>query len=110
MATSNVFAGSDTKAISIREIIYHLLKSPQSKIRLSEEIDTMKMDGRLTEPITPEQMKDMPYLQACMHEALRCHPAVGMSLPRLTPPGGIDIDGRHIPEGVSISILARSGK
>ena len=42
----------------------------------------------------------MPYLQACMYEALRCHPAVGMSLPRVTPSGGIEIDNRIIPEVV----------
>lgn len=35
-----------------------------------------------------------------MYEALRCHPAVGMSLPRVTPAGGIEIDNRFIPEGV----------
>lgn len=105
MATSNVFAGSDTTAISARSVIYYLLKNPKYKQRLIEEIDAYEGDGRLTEPITLEQAKHMPYLQACLYEGLRCHPAVGMSLPRVTPPGGIKIDGRYIPQGVGSSEL-----
>ena len=100
MATSNVTAGSDTTAISTRSVIYCLLKEPKYKKKLIEEIDTYTKEGKLTEPITLEQTKHMPYLQACLWEGLRCHPAVGMSLPRVTPPGGIKIDGRYIPQGV----------
>lgn len=59
-------------------------------------------EAKLTEPITLEQAKHMPYLQACLYEGLRLHPAVGMSLPRVTPPGGVEIDGRFIPEGVGV--------
>lgn len=100
MATSNIFAGSDTTAISVRSIIYYLLKNPEYKRKLVEEIDAKKKEGSLTVPVTLEQTKQMPYLQACMYEALRCHPAVGMSLPRVTPAGGIEIDNRFIPAGV----------
>ncbi|SLM40221.1 cytochrome p450 family protein [Lasallia pustulata] len=104
MATSNIFAGSDTTAISTRSIIYYLLKNPGYKRKLVEEIDQRKREGKLSTPITLEQTKQMPYLQACMYEALRCHPAVGMSLPRVTPSGGIEIDNRFIPEGTVIGV------
>ena len=108
MATTNVSAGSDSTAISLRSIIYHLLKNPKCKRKLIEEIDAQMAEVGLTEPIiTLEQTKQMPYLQACLYEGLRLHPAVGMSLPRVTPPGGIEIAGHFIPEGVrfpSISI------
>lgn len=100
MASSNIFAGSDTTAISIRSIIYYLLKNPDYKRKLVEEIDMRKSQGKLSTTVTLEESKHMPYLQACMYEALRCHPAVGMSLPRVTPVGGIEIDGCFIPEGV----------
>ncbi len=102
MATSNIFAGSDTTAISTRSVIYYLLKNPECKRKLLEEIDAQMKEAKLEEPITLEQSKKMPYLQACLYEGLRLHPAVGMSLPRVTPPGGIEVDGRFIPEGVSI--------
>ena len=100
MATTNVTAGSDTTAISLRSVIYHLLKNPACKRKLIEEIDMQMAEVGLTEPITLEQAKNMPYLQACLYEGLRLHPAVGMSLPRVTPAGGIEIGGHFIPEGV----------
>lgn len=43
---------------------------------------------------------NMPYLQACLQEAIRCHPAVGMNLGRVVPPQGVEIDGTYIPGGV----------
>ena len=105
MATSNIFAGSDTTAVSIRAILYYLLKCPEYKMRLVEEIDERRKQGKLSDVAKLEEAKEMPYLQAVMYEALRMHPAVGMSLPRVTPHGGIEIDGHFIPEGVRSSIL-----
>lgn len=102
MTTSNISAGSDTTAISIRSVIYHLLNKPKCKRKLGEDIDTEVKEVKLTEPITLQQTKHMPYLQACLYEGLRMHPAVGISLPRVTPPGGFEIDGRFIPEGTFI--------
>lgn len=97
MATSNIFAGSDTTAISTRAIIYYLLKNPQYKQKLIEEIDDWRRQGKLSDPVTLEQADHMPYLQAVMYEALRMHPAVGMSLPRTVPEEGAQIAGKHLP-------------
>ncbi|KAK5121408.1 hypothetical protein LTR85_005240 [Meristemomyces frigidus] len=97
MATSNIFAGSDTTAISTRAIIYYLLKNPHCKHRLMEEIDDLRSQGKLSDPVTLSEADKMPYLQAVMYEALRLHPAVGMSLPRTTPEGGATIAGRYLP-------------
>jgi len=102
MASSNIFAGSDTTAISTRAIIYYLLKNPEKKKKLVDEIDHMLAEGTLSDPVTLDQADKMPYLQACMYEALRLHPAVGMSLPRVVPPGGMEIDGTFVPAGVRI--------
>jgi len=102
MATSNIFAGSDTTAISLRSIIYYLLKNPDTKRRLLEEIDDRARDGNLSDPAKLEEANEMPYLQACMYEALRLHPAVGMSLPRVVPEAGIEIDGHYLPAGTII--------
>lgn len=105
MATSNIFAGSDTTAISTRAIIYYLLKNPQYKQRLMEEIDEFRREGKLSDPVMLDQADRMPYLQAVMYEALRCHPAVGMTLPRVVPPGGTEFNGHYIPAGVSLCFI-----
>ena len=110
MATTNITAGSDTTAISANSVIYHLLKNPECKRKLVKEIDLEMKEVRTTKPITLEQTTRMPYLQACLYEGLRLHPAVGMSLPRVTPVGGVEVDGRFIPEGVGSALDALSPK
>ena len=102
MATSNIFAGSDTTAISTRAILYHLLKNPACKTKLVAELDAAKKEGKLTLPVSLAQADRLPYLQAVMYEALRLHPAVGMSLPRISPSSGATIAGRFIPAGTTV--------
>lgn len=108
LALANVFAGSDTTSISLRAIIYFLLKNPPCLERLRSEMDERIADGRLTFPIPFSQVSDWPYLQACISESLRLHPAVGMCLPRVVPPGGTTIDGKFLPSGVSFTLPINS--
>ncbi|KAL2675845.1 cytochrome P450 family protein [Phyllosticta citricarpa] len=104
MASSNIFAGSDTTAISTRAIIYYILKNPNVKRKLVAEIDDFHRHGKISDPVTLTEADNMPYLQAVMYEALRMHPAVGMSLPRVVPPGGTEIDGTYIPAGTIVGV------
>jgi len=46
----------------------------------------------------------MPYLQACIKEGLRVHPATGLPLARVVPKGGAIIAGTAFPEGVVVGI------
>ncbi|KAG8626743.1 hypothetical protein KVT40_005688 [Elsinoe batatas] len=87
IATANVFAGSDTTAISLRAICYFLLTNPACLTVLRQETAQRKADGRLSWPATFKQVSDWPYLQAIISEALRLHPAVGLTLPRVTTVG-----------------------
>ena len=107
MVTSNIFAGSDTTAITIVALLYYLCKFPVYKQKLLAEIKAVDESIKTGDCIALEVTKQMPYLQACIHEALRCHPAVGMTLPRVTPRGGFEIDGHFIPEGVRASCSSR---
>ncbi|KEF53239.1 uncharacterized protein A1O9_10687 [Exophiala aquamarina CBS 119918] len=100
MAASNVFAGSDTTAIALRSIFYHLLKNPRCMQRLLKEIDDVAGTVDVTRPVTFDQANSMPYLQAVMNEALRVHPVVGQSLPRVVPEGGLQVESHWLPKGV----------
>ena len=46
--------------------------------------------------------QSMPYLQACIKESLRLHPATGLPLARVVPDGGATISGTFFPAGVSV--------
>ena len=71
MTASNIFAGSDTTAISLRAIIYYLLKNQSCKQKLIEEIEARRRQSKISNPVELSEADDMPYLQAVMYEALR---------------------------------------
>ncbi|KAK5946461.1 hypothetical protein PMZ80_000604 [Knufia obscura] len=98
-AVGNIFAGSDTTAISLRSMFYYLINDPNCMRRLVEEVDEMNRAGKLSKIVTFAESSDMPYLQACLKEAMRMHPAVGLLLERIVPEGGVTIDGHYIPAG-----------
>ncbi|KAI0571419.1 CypX Cytochrome P450 [Pyrenophora tritici-repentis] len=97
---SNMVAGSDTTAISLSAILYYLLKNPGTFDKLRQEVDERKHGGFFT----LKESQEMPYLQAVMKEALRLHPAVGLPLERVVPPGGATICEQYFPEGTIVGI------
>lgn len=60
----------------------------RSAFKFEDEIDFLSVSA-------------LPYLLACLDEALRMYPPVPMGLPRVTPKGGATICGNYVPEGVS---------
>ncbi|KAF1943495.1 cytochrome P450 [Clathrospora elynae] len=103
---SNMVAGSDTTAITLSAILYYLLKNPRTFNALRHEIDSLQQDGvgKTSQFITFKESQDMPYLQAVLKEALRMHPATGLPLERVVPPGGATICDTFFPEGTIVGI------
>lgn len=101
---SNISAGSDTTAISLSSVFYHLMKNPQSYHRLQSEIDDAATEGRISDFVTFKEAQELPYLQAVIKEALRMHPATGLPLQRIVSPKGATIAGRSIPGNSSVGI------
>ncbi|KAJ4193595.1 hypothetical protein NW755_003589 [Fusarium falciforme] len=48
--------------------------------------------------------QSMPYLQACIKESLRLHPATGLPLARVVPEGGATITGTFFPAGAIVGV------
>jgi len=100
-ATSNVFAGSDTTAISLRSLFYYLCKNPRCRDKLFREIQE---STNLSDPVTFAEANTLDYFKACIKEAMRLHPAVGQLLERLVPPGGATFGETWLPEGTVIGV------
>lgn len=84
-------------------IIYYLAKSTSAQAKLRKELDDELVGN--TEPVTSfDQVKHLPYLNACINEALRLHSTSSMGLPRLVPEGGLEVCGRWYPEGTVLSV------
>ncbi|CZR69977.1 related to cytochrome P450 CYP3/CYP5/CYP6/CYP9 subfamilies [Phialocephala subalpina] len=103
---SNIGAGSDTTGISLTAVIYFLMKHPHCLQKLRDEIETAIREGNLSNPVTFQEGKKLPYLQATIKEALRLHAAVGQVLSRVVPEGGAQLAGRHFPQGTVVGINA----
>ncbi|GME62452.1 cytochrome P450 [Neofusicoccum parvum] len=102
----NVVAGSDTTGISLTAVMWGLLKNPEAMAKLRAEVDEKYESGEISDPVSFADAQKMPYLQACINEGLRTHPAVGLPLSRVVPKGGIVIAGRYFPEGTNIGVNA----
>ncbi|GES65961.1 cytochrome P450 monooxygenase [Aspergillus terreus] len=104
MGQSNVIAGSDTTAISLSAIMYHLLHHPAVLEKLRREIDDFTAQGRCSPRVTYKESQEMPYFQAVMKEALRMHSATGLPLWREVPAGGAKLGGYFFPEGTVVGV------
>lgn len=103
-AISNIFAGSDTTAASLRAIFYYLCRTPSAHENLLAEIDEADQVERLSDPVTFAEAKELSYLQAVIKEALRMHPAVGLLLERVVPYGGAEVGGAWLAGGTVVGI------
>lgn len=106
MGQSNVAAGSDTTAISLSGILWHLTKNPDTLRRLRSELNDFIPRERSSSSITFKETQYMPYFQAVIKEALRMHAATGLPLWREVPSDGAEISGHFFPPGSIVGINA----
>ncbi|KAH9903596.1 cytochrome P450 [Xylariomycetidae sp. FL2044] len=104
-ASSNVGAGSDTVSAGLQSFVYHMIRVPGTWDRVRAEIVAAQKEGRcLDRVITNDDAVQLPYIQACIKEALRVFGPVPMGLPRKAPKGGLTIGDHTFPEGVTLSV------
>ncbi|KAK7885691.1 hypothetical protein LTR67_010042 [Exophiala xenobiotica] len=109
-AVTNVSAGSDTTAIILRAVFFNLLTNPPALDRVMSEIREA-LARRPKDKVTKDhfswtEARQMQFLQACIKESLRLHPALGMILPRVVPVQGAMVCGVFIPGGTEVGCNA----
>jgi hypothetical protein len=97
---SSIVAGADTTWISLGSVLHFLNKYPETLRKLRVEIDEMAAKGTISDPVTFEESKNMPYLNAVIKEAQRMHAPTGFPLWRVVPESGTTLCGRYFPPGV----------
>jgi cytochrome P450 len=97
-ADSLLVAGSETTATTLIAATYLLAT------RLAHEVRTT---FKTEDEITLTGVNGLPYMLACLQEAMRCYPPPIMGMPRQVGRGGGIIAGTHVPEDVSC--LAKYG-
>ena len=94
------FAGSGTTAITLVYILYHLARPENRTMQ-----DKLRAEVQSTGP-TYGEVKDLPYLNAVIKEAMRLNPSLMGGLPRtLTSPVLVDnTKGVNLPVGTVITM------
>jgi cytochrome P450 len=97
-----VWGGSDTTAILLTAVFYLMHKHPATLEKLRLEIDDAFASGRLSSPVKFTDANKLLYLRAVILEATRFHTSLGVGLPRLVPPQGIEICGQWVPGNTTV--------
>ncbi|KAH9478620.1 Cytochrome P450 monooxygenase 89 [Psilocybe cubensis] len=102
-----LIAGSDTTSNSTCAILYYLARTRRAQLELQKELDEqLGTEDELT--ATGQQVKRLPYLDACINEALRLHSTSSLGLPRVAPQGGITVADQYFPPGTVLSVPSYS--
>jgi cytochrome P450 len=90
----------------MQSFCHHVLRDPAIHARLKAELDQATTSGHLSDFPQWSETQALPYFQACLKEAMRLRPAVGLNITRLVPPQGAEIAGRRLPGGTRVAVNA----
>lgn len=90
----------------MQSFFWHVLSDPAIHAALTDEILAAGEAGRIpTEGnISWAQAQALPYFQACLKEAMRVRPAVGLNITRVVPEGGAELGGEFFPGGTRVAV------
>ncbi|KAI1077430.1 cytochrome P450-like protein [Whalleya microplaca] len=110
MCVSMGFAGSEPAAVSLSGVFASLLRHPECLKKLRSELDDKARKGHFKDNykglVTWAESQDLPYLDACINEAFRIHPAPGLPFERVVPAEGLEIGGKFVKGGTIVGCNA----
>lgn len=98
-------AGADTGSCALQSFVYHMIRHPSAWQTARAELLLTCPDASADRVVSYADAARLPYLQACIKEALRIFTAVPMGLPRVAPREGISIGGRRFAAGTTLSVF-----
>jgi cytochrome P450 len=94
--------GSDTTKANMTYLIYEVLRRPEWRDRLENEVAQLPPD------YTNSDLEALPFLNAVLYETLRCHSGAPGSLRRTAPRDGATLGGHFVPRGTGVGTQAYS--
>jgi cytochrome P450 len=85
--------------------MYNLLQHRDTMNRLRNELlEIMSQSGYSQTHLSWEEMRELPYLDACLLEASRLHPPFCLPFERVVPEGGLTISETYLPAGTVVGM------
>lgn len=90
----------------MQSFFWHVLADQRVYEKLNAEVARAVEDGTIPAQgnLSWNESQNLPYFQACLKEAMRVRPAVGLNITRVVPPEGAELDGMRFPGGVSLAV------
>ena len=102
---SDIIAGSDSTANVMRTIMRNLMVHPETMARLHTELLQTESKTGLSRPFPLwEEVRELPYLDACLLEALRLHPPFCLNFERVVPNGGMTVCNAYLLAGMVVGM------
>lgn len=99
-----ILAGADSAATCVRMTMLYLMTSPRSYAKLRKEIHDAVRKGLVSSPVIRNQeAAHLPYLQACIKEALRLWVPLNGLNTKVAPPEGARVNDVWIPGGTQVA-------
>lgn len=98
-----IVAGSDTTAATLTHVFYNLCKNPDEIAKLRAELDPI-MASQTDATFNVNTVQTCEHLTGVINEALRLHPPVPSGVLRVTPPEGVEVNGRYLPGDITVGI------
>lgn len=94
-----MIAGSDSVGSLMRTTMFNLLVYPHTLDKLYNEL----RGANLSSPFpTYSEVRNLPYLEACVQEGARMHPPFALPFERVVPKGGVTVLGTYLPAGTVV--------
>ena len=87
----------------VRALFFNLIAHPSSLESLRQELKHVAEEGG---NLGLKEVRGLPYLDACIKEAARIHPSIGLPLERVVPQSGVVLCGEMLPAGTIVGINA----
>ncbi|OHW99148.1 cytochrome p450 [Colletotrichum incanum] len=101
-AATFMIGGTETTTAATSALTYLLLTHPAKMATLRAELDAAINDPQADMTFTG--LRKLPYLNACIEEAMRLYPPAPTPMPRMVPRGGRVVCGRYVPAGTRVDI------
>ncbi|KAG0228024.1 hypothetical protein BGX31_006749 [Mortierella sp. GBA43] len=96
-----MIAGSETSSTAMTHTLMYLVKNPKTLKRLREELDEATASNPPGAVPTYDQVRNLPYLTACINESMRLRPVAATGLPREVTEDTV-MAGYRIPKGTIV--------
>jgi cytochrome P450 len=100
-AQSFIIAGSDTTANTLTYLVWSVLRDENIQRKLVAELEESL--GGTEKELSDSELRELPYLNQVISEALRLYPAVPSALPRVVPEKGSTLAGYWLPGGATVT-------